>query len=143
MSRPNWDSYYFNIALAVADRATCLRRKYGAVIVKDHAIVSTGYCGAPVGEVNCCDKGTCKRQELNVPPGERYELCVSVHAEMNAIIRANRADMQGATIYVAGRNAVSGEIVDSRPCLLCRRMIKNAEISRVVCWAPPGDHIYL
>jgi dCMP deaminase len=132
MERPDWDRYYIDIARVVAVRATCIRRKYGAIIVKDHAIVSTGYCGAPRGEPNCIDTQKCKRNEAGALPGERYELCVSVHAEANAILRASRADMEGSTIYIAGIDTQTGKPVDSRPCLMCRRLIKNARMEWVV-----------
>lgn len=129
--RPSWDEYFLEIAKVVSSRATCLRRRYGAVIVKDRVIVSTGYNGSPRGAINCIDSGVCKRQQLNVPPGERYELCVAVHAEQNAIINAPPERMEGATIYIAGFEA-DGSLADGRPCLLCRRMMLNARISRVV-----------
>ena len=132
MDRPNWDEYFLDIAAAVGRRATCLRRRYGAIIVKDKVIVSTGYNGAPRGEANCIDTGICERERLKVPKGERYELCVAVHAEQNAIINAAPDQMLGATIYVAGINVADGSIASGEPCLLCRRMIKNARISRAV-----------
>ena len=100
--RPSKEEYYFNIALAVAMRSTCLRRKYGAVIVKDDHIISTGYNGSARGEQNCTDVGLCLREEQNIPHGERYELCQAVHAEANAILNADPADMIGATLYLAG-----------------------------------------
>lgn len=130
-SRPSWDEYFLEIAELVAKRSTCLRRNYGAVIVKDNIIISTGYNGAARGEPNCIDTGQCVRASHNVPKGERYELCVAVHAEQNAIIAGDPVKMQGATIYVSGYNA-DGSSATSEPCLLCRRMIKNAMIKRVV-----------
>ncbi len=132
-NRPDWDSYFIKIAQTVAERATCLRRRYGAVIVKDHVIVSTGYNGACRGEPNCIDEGFCRREALGVPKGERYELCVAVHAEQNAIINGDPEKMSGGTIYVAGFNVSDGSIAAGDPCMLCRRMIKNARIARVVC----------
>ena len=102
MERIQKDEYYLNIAHEVAARSTCLRRRYGAVIVNNDEIIATGYNGAPRGEPNCIDRGFCKREELNVPKGERYELCVAVHAEQNAIISAARRDMIGGTIYIVG-----------------------------------------
>lgn len=131
-NRMSKDDYYLNIADAVSQRSTCLRRNYGAVIVKNDEIISTGYTGAPRGEPNCLDTCHCLREELNVPQGERYELCVSVHAEMNAIISASRRDMIGATLYLSGRDAKTGELIDAHPCTICARLIKNAGISRVV-----------
>ncbi|MBR3795756.1 MAG: cytidine deaminase [Clostridia bacterium] len=130
MTRPDVDQYFLNIAAAVAARSTCLRRQYGAVIVKDGVIVSTGYNGACRGEANCCDKGECVRAAQKIPHGERYELCKAVHAEANAIINANRADMIGATLYLAGFEA--GEPITAKPCAMCHRMIQNAQIGRVV-----------
>lgn len=124
--------YYHDIALEVASRGTCLRRNFGAVIVKRDAIVSTGYTGAPRGCQNCCDLGFCKRKELGVGKGQRYELCRSVHAEANAIINANRADMEGAILYLAGIDYETGEEVeDALPCAMCKRLIINSGISFV------------
>lgn len=130
-TRPSWTAYFLEIAKAVSARSTCLRRQYGAVIVKDEVIVSTGYNGAPRGEANCVDTGRCERERLRVPKGERYELCVAVHAEQNAIINADPAKMQGATIYIAGCNTDKTP-ASGKPCLLCRRMIRNAMIAKVV-----------
>jgi dCMP deaminase len=129
--RPSWDEYFLDIAKLVAKRSTCLRRNYGAVLVKDNIIVSTGYNGAARGESNCIDTSECVREQYNVPKGERYELCVAVHAEQNAIIAGEPLKMQGGTIYVAG-SARDGGPASAEPCLLCRRMIKNAMIRRVV-----------
>ncbi len=133
MERIDKLNYYLDIAETVTERSTCLRRHYGAIIVKDDEIISTGYCGAPRGRKNCCDIGTCRREENNVPSGERYELCRSVHAEANAIISASRRQCIGATLFLAGKDAKTGEIYqDSTPCAMCRRLIINAGISRVV-----------
>jgi dCMP deaminase len=129
--RPDWDEYFINIAKAVSTRATCLRRKYGAVITKDNIIVSTGYNGAPSGMKDCLDVGRCSRKELQIPHGERYELCHSVHAEANAIIRASVDELQGATIYISGSAADRSEC-DAEPCMMCKRMILNAGIAKVV-----------
>jgi dCMP deaminase len=133
MSRPDWDEYFLNIAKAVAERSTCLRRKYGAVIVKGNKIISTGYNGAARGEVNCDEKGECLREMLGIPSGERYELCLSVHAEANAIINGTPDEMDGATIYIYGTDAEGKRIQPAKPCMMCDRMIKNAKIARVVC----------
>ncbi len=138
--RPDWDTYFINIAKVVSQRSTCLRRQYGAVIVNDHVIVSTGYNGACRGEPNCTDTGICRREELKIPKGERYELCVAVHAEQNAIINGDPVKMKNGTIYVAGFN-IDGSIASGEPCLLCRRMIKNARISRVVFMEKDGSLI--
>ena len=122
-----------DIAETVLERATCLRRIYGAIIVKNDEIISTGYNGAPRGRRNCVDMGYCTRERLQVPRGERYELCRSVHAEANAIISASRRDMVGGTIYLVGRNAATGELLnDATSCLMCRRMVINAGLERVV-----------
>lgn len=131
MSRPSKREYYLNIAEVVAQRSTCLRRKYGAVIVKDDKIVSTGYNGASRGEINCCDSGECLREKLNIPKGERYELCKAVHAEMNAMLQAGRNDMQGAVLYITGLE-VDGSYANPQPCALCSKMIKNTGITKVV-----------
>ena len=132
-ARVSADQYYLNIAHEVAGRATCLRRKFGAVIVKSQQIVSTGYCGSPRGTVNCSDVGFCLRDELGAKKGEHYEWCRSVHGEANAIIHASRFDMIGATLYLIGLEAQTGEIVaDAEPCRMCKRMIINAGIESVV-----------
>jgi dCMP deaminase len=127
------NNYYLDIAEAALERATCLRRKWGAVIVSDDEIVSTGYNGAPRGRKNCTDIGTCIREELNVPRGERYELCRSVHAEQNAIISAPRKDMLNATLYLVGQDAKTGEYVEnSMPCSMCKRFIINSGIKKII-----------
>lgn len=129
-SRPGWDDYFLEIAQVISKRSTCLRRRYGAIIVKDKVIVSTGFNGSARGEANCIDTGICIRQKLNVPKGERYELCVAVHAEQNAIINGDPVMMKGATIYIAGFST-DGSFASGEPCLMCRRMIKNAMIDEV------------
>ena len=133
MARRDKENYYLDIAQTVLERGTCLRRNYGAIIVKDDVIVSTGYSGAPRGMHNCCDSGDCLREKLGVPRGQRYELCRSVHAEANAIIAASRTEMLDASMYLVGRDMRTGEIMaDATPCTMCRRLIINAGISRVV-----------
>lgn len=133
MNRIEKDRYYLDIAKTVAERSTCLRRKYGCVIVKNDEIISTGYNGAPRGAPNCCDLGTCLRSKLCVPHGERYELCRSVHAEANAIISASRRDMVGSTMYLVGIESDTGELVSvCTPCDMCKRLIINAGIEKVV-----------
>lgn len=125
-------NYYLDIAEAVIERGTCLRRNYGAIIVKNDEIISTGYVGAPRGRKNCCDLKTCIREKLNVPRGERYELCRSVHAEQNAIISAERSKMLDSTLYLVGKNYSDNSYVDkSNPCALCKRMIINAGIKDI------------
>jgi len=131
--RPSRDKYYLNIAREVCRRGTCLRRQYGAVIVNDDQIVSTGYAGAPRGVANCVDLGICLRQQMDIPAGQRYELCRSVHAEMNAIIQASRAQTMGAALYLAGIEVATREPTEhTEPCLLCRRVIINSGIINVV-----------
>lgn len=120
--------YYLEIAKVVAKRGTCIRRNYGAVLVKDDEIIATGYTGAPRGAVNCCDEGVCERERLGCKPGERYELCKSVHAEQNCLISASRKEALGATLYLAGFDAKTGEVITATPCLLCSRMLKNAGV---------------
>lgn len=133
MGRMSKENYYLDIAETVLGRATCLRRIYGAIIVTNDEIISTGYNGAPRGRANCVDMGFCSREALQIPRGQRYELCRSVHAEANAIISASRRDMVGGTLYLVGRDAQTGELLgDATSCLMCRRMIINAGLSRVV-----------
>ena len=126
-------NYYLDIADAVSRRGTCLRRNYGAIIVKNDEIIATGYTGAPRGRKNCSDLGYCVRQENKVPRGERYELCRSVHAEANAIISASREEMMGATLYLSGRDVETDKYVkNAMSCSMCQRMIINAGISTVI-----------
>ena len=133
MKRIDKENYYLDIAETVLERSTCLRRCYGAIIVKNDEIVSTGYNGAPRGRKNCIDLGYCTREAMNIPSGERYELCRSVHAEMNAIISAARRDTLGATLFLAGREAATGELLrHATSCSMCRRHIINAGIERVI-----------
>ena len=132
-NRRDKENYYLDIAQTVLERGTCLRRNFGAIIVNNDEIVSSGYNGAPRGRQNCIDTGICVREKLQIPRGERYEVCRSVHAEMNAIISAARRDTLGATLYLAGNEAKSGELLhDATSCSMCRRVIINAGIDRVV-----------
>ena len=132
-TRPTWDEYFMAIVDDVATRSTCCRRKVGAILVKDKRVIATGYNGAPRGRKNCTDLGFCSREALNVPRGERYELCRSVHAEANAIISAARRDMVGGTLYLVGRNAQTGELLhDATSCAMCRRLVINAGLAKVV-----------
>lgn len=134
--RVSTDQYYLNIAREVAMRSTCLRRKYGAVIVKNKQIISTGYCGAPRETINCCDVGTCTRRELNAEHGHQYELCRAVHAEQNAIISASRLDMIGSTLYLVGMYVKDEEMIyNAGPCQICKRIIINAGITSIVIQA--------
>ena len=133
MERRDKVNYYLDLADVVSKRGTCLRRRYGAVIVKNDEVISTGYVGAPRGRMNCSDLGFCIRQQMNIPRGERYELCRSGHAEANAIISAEREKMIGSTIYLSGREVSTGEyIMKSNSCSMCKRMIINAGIETVI-----------
>ena len=126
-------NYYLDIAETVIERGTCIRRNFGAVIVKNDEIISTGYVGAPRGRKNCCDMNMCIREKLEIPRGERYELCRSVHAEQNAIISASREKMIGASLYLVGKDYKTKEYVqNARPCALCKRMIINAGIKEII-----------
>lgn len=133
MKRIDKNNYYLDIATSALERSTCLRRKWGAVIVKDDEIISTGYNGAPRGRKNCTDIGKCIREELDIPRGERYELCRSVHAEQNAIISAPRSSMIGSTLYLVGIDAKTGKYVEnSMSCSMCKRFIINSGIKKIV-----------
>lgn len=133
MQRIDKENYYLDIAQAALERSTCLRRCYGAIIVQHDEIISTGYNGAPRGRKNCADLGYCTREAMKIPSGERYELCRSVHAEANAIISASRRDMAGGTLYLVGRDARTGALLDdATSCSMCRRMVINAGLARVV-----------
>ncbi|MBR4953703.1 MAG: cytidine deaminase [Oscillospiraceae bacterium] len=140
MDRTSKENYYLGIADAVLERSTCMRRKYGAIIVRSDEIISTGYNGAPRGRKNCSDLGYCAREAMQIPSGERYELCRSVHAEANAIISASRRDMIGATLYLVGRDAKTGELLhDTTSCSMCRRQIINSGITKVVARIGESD----
>lgn len=134
------DEYYLGIALAVSKRSNCLKRRYGCVIVKDDEIIATGYNGSPRGEENCCDIGFCKRMNIEHNSGD-YSLCRSVHAEQNAMISASRKEMIGSVMYLAGEEQANGlitgtrvwkEVLDCEPCPICKRMIKNAGIQKII-----------
>lgn len=141
MNRRDKNNYYLDIAQTVLERGTCLRRNVGAIIVNNDVIISTGYAGAPRGRANCSDLGECRREKLGVPRGQRYELCRSVHAEANAIIAASREEMIGSTLYLAMVDAKTGELVpDASPCNMCRRMIINAGIEKVVIRNTPDTY---
>ena len=134
------DDNFLSIAAAVARRSTCLRRQYGAVIIKNDEIISTGYNGAARGEPNCCDTGECWREANNIPHGEQYEKCVAVHAEQNAIISAARYEMLGSVLYLAGFDS-NGELAAPAPCVICSRLIKNAGIAEVVSRGANGEPV--
>ncbi len=133
MERVSKHNYYLDIAETVSERSTCLRRRFGAIIVKNDVIVSTGYNGAPRGRLNCNEIGSCYRDSLGIPKGERYELCRSVHAEANAIIAASREQMLGATLYMCCTDPKTGDIIGGmNSCMMCKRQIINAGIAKVV-----------
>ncbi|MBP0979079.1 MAG: dCMP deaminase family protein [Oscillospiraceae bacterium] len=133
MDRKDKINYYLDIAFAVLSRGTCLRRNFGAVIVKNDEIVSTGYTGAPRLRKNCSDLGYCLREKYNIPRGERYELCRSVHAEANAIISASREKMIDSTLYLVGLDFKTNLLVkNASPCAMCKRLIINAGIKEVI-----------
>lgn len=141
MQRRDKFNYYLDIAETVLERGTCLRRNFGAIIVRNDTIISTGYTGAPRGRRNCCDEGFCMREKLQIPRGERYEMCRSVHAEANAIIAASREEMLGSTLYLVGRDAVTHELVENAsPCSMCKRLIINAGIERVIIRNTPDTY---
>lgn len=134
-------NYYLDIAQSVSERSTCLRRRFGCVIVNNDEIVSTGYNGAPRGRKNCTELGECYREKLSVPRGERYELCRSVHAEQNAIISASRKETIGADLYMVGINAKTGEVEpNSSSCMMCKRVVINAGINRVIVREPNNEY---
>ena len=134
-------NYYLDIAASVSERSTCLRRHYGCVIVKNDEIISTGYNGAPRGRKNCDDLGFCYREQMDIPRGERYELCRSVHAEQNAIISASRNELIDADLYMVGINAKTGEIEPkATSCMMCKRVVINSGINRVIVREPDNKY---
>lgn len=141
MQRISKENYYLDIAQTVASRSTCLRKKYGAIIVSNDSIVSTGYNGAPRGRKNCNDLGTCLRDKLNIPRGERYEMCRSIHAEQNAIIAAAAHQMLGATLYMSCIDGKTNELIGGTcSCQMCKRTVINAGISKVVVRDTPTEY---
>ena len=137
MDRPDKTMYFLNIALSVAARSTCLRRRFGAVIVKDNIIVGTGYNGNARGVVNCHEVG-CIKDLMEAPQGKAYDYCPAVHAEENAIINSNRADRIDATLYIAGLDR-EGSYTMAVPCQRCQRKIINSQIAEVVILKDDGD----
>lgn len=141
MERRDKHNYYLDIAETVLERGTCLRRNYGTIIVKNDEIISTGYTGAPRGRKNCSDLNFCQREKLNIPRGTHYELCRSVHSEANAIISASRKDMLGATLYLVGKDATTGRLVESaNSCTMCKRIIINSGIEKIVIRDTKNDY---
>jgi len=133
MLRVDKHNYYLDIAETVLERGTCLRRNFGAIIVNNDEIISTGYSGAPRGRGNCIDIGFCMREKLEIPRGERYEMCRSVHAEANCIISAPRSGMLGANLYLVGREMTTGDLVENASsCAMCKRLVINAGIEKVI-----------
>ena len=140
-TRVDKHNYYLDIAETVIERGTCLRRNFGAIIVKNDEIVATGYTGAPRGRQNCTNLGVCVREKLAIPRGERYELCRSVHAEANCIISAQRRDMIDSTLYLVGKDYNTGELVENTSsCSMCKRMVINAGIKQVVIRDTPTEY---
>ncbi len=139
--RPSKDQYYLNIAKEISQRGTCFRLKGGAIIVKDDQIIATGYIGAPRKTKDCFERGFCLRDKLNIPHGRQYEICRSVHAEMNAIINSARAGVSllGGAMYIYEENG-KGEKVDSFPCYICKKMMINSGINRIVCSTKDGGN---
>ncbi len=141
IQRTDKNNYYLDIAETVLERGTCLRRNFGAIIVRNDQIISTGYTGAPRGRKNCLDMGVCLRESMNIPRGERYELCRSVHAEANAIISASRNDMIGSVLYLVGREMGTGNLVENASaCSMCKRLIINAGIDKVIIRNTPTEY---
>ncbi len=139
--RPPKDKYYLDIAKQIAQRSTCLRNKLGAIIVKDDVIVAAGYVGAPRKTKDCFERGNCLRNEMNIPHGQRFELCRSVHAEQNAIINAARsgATVLGGDMFIYGET-MKGELFNAVPCFICKKMIINAGLNRVICSMKDGSY---
>lgn len=132
-SRRDKMNYYLDIAQTVCERGTCLRRIFGAIIVNNDEIISTGYNGAPRGRQNCIDLGVCRREKHNIPRGERYEMCRSVHAEANCIISAERSDMIGSTLYLVCIDPLTRKpVANTTSCAMCKRLVINAGIKKVV-----------
>lgn len=123
-----------NIALDIAQRSTCLRAIAGAIVVKNDAIISQGFSGSPRGEPNCCDIGICERDRLGIGPGKNYEICKSLHAEMNCIINAarNGVSVLNGEMYIYFERLDGQKKKHGSPCLICTRMIKNAGIKKVI-----------
>ncbi len=141
MKRVDKENYYLDIAETVIERGTCLRRNFGAIVVRNDEIISTGYTGAPRGRENCSDLGYCMRDKLGIPRGERYEMCRSVHAEANCVISAARRDTIGGTLYLVGKDAKTGELVENANCCaMCKRLVINSGIEKVVVRRTPTEY---
>lgn len=132
MERVSKHNYYLDIAQTVSERSTCMRKRYGAIIVKNDVIIATGYNGAPRGRKNCSDLQNCTREKLGIPRGERYELCRSVHSEANAIISASRENMLGSSLYMCCTDPKTSDIIaGTNSCMMCKKLIINSGISMV------------
>ncbi|MCJ7680341.1 MAG: dCMP deaminase family protein [Candidatus Aminicenantes bacterium] len=139
------DDYYLGIAKEVARRSTCFRRSIGAIIIRDDQIISTGYVGAPRKTTSSIEHGFCLRDRLNIPHGQRYELCRSVHAEQNCIINAARAGVSllGGDMFIYGSAYGEEEPINAFPCFICKKMIINTSLKRIVCSTEDGGrHIF-
>lgn len=139
-SRPSKIEYYLKMAETVSTRSTCLRIRYGSVIVKNDRIISTGYNGSPKGRPNCCDIGECYRKKHNIPHMTRYETCASVHSEMNAIISGTFHEMNDSTLYLCGIDVDSNKYVEADCCMMCKRAIINAGIKNVIFRTATGGY---
>jgi dCMP deaminase len=141
IERPEKEDYYLHIAQVVSRRSTCLKVLIGAIIVKEDQIIATGYVGAPRHTRSSLDHGFCLRQKLNIPSGSQYELCRSVHAEQNAIINSARAGVSllGGDMYIFGEQRESGETIFAFPCFICKKMIINAGLNRVLVSHPGAE----
>jgi dCMP deaminase len=147
MSRISKNEYYMNITKEVASRSTCFRAHHGAIIVKEDQIICTGYNGSPRKTKDCLERNNCLRDELNIPSGQRYEMCRSVHAEQNAIINAARSgtNLLGGTLYLYSEKLDSdgnSKIIEALPCFICKKMIINAGLEKLVSNTPGGLKIY-
>jgi dCMP deaminase len=143
IKRPEKDLYYLNIARVVSTRSTCLKVLIGAIIVKEDQIIATGYVGAPRKTKSSIEHNFCLRKKLNIPSGQQYELCRSVHAEQNAIINAARAGVSvlGGNLYIYGEQRDTGEILNAFPCFICKKMIINAGLNHVITSAKDKDYM--
>lgn len=141
VSRPSKDEYYLQIAHAISQRSTCLRSRYGAIIVKNDVIVSSGYNGAARKVKDCLEIGFCLKDKMELPHGSGYDACLSVHAEANAVVNAARsgANIFGGIMFISGEDCKTGKIVEARPCTFCRRLLINTGIEKVVFKKPDGS----
>ncbi len=144
VNRPKKTDYYLDIAKVVSSRSTCLKVLIGSIIVNDDQIIATGYVGAPRKTKSSLDHDFCLRQKLAIPSGTQYEMCRSVHAEQNAIINAARAGVStiGGDMYIYGKNRITGKDLDSFPCFICKKMIINSGIERVICSLSDSEERY-